>query len=167
MGEFRIGRTRAQHSYPTPRFTGTTGPFARNAAAGPATTTPVDSAGTLIPWAVIASDGSSGTDVPITPLSTGIIHVEAVVGLINNSDGALLVTVLVQEEGGPILQTELMSIDSGQNEVVPLNIDTAALPVGATKNFEISVAFTGTDGDISLVGLESFIELQEVSVATG
>jgi hypothetical protein len=51
---FRIGRSRAQHSYPTARTTAMF-PLARNFASGPKDETDITEAGTLVPWSAIDS----------------------------------------------------------------------------------------------------------------
>lgn len=58
MGEFRIGRKFASHSYPDTRAA-TTVPYARNFAVGPGTVTDV-TVGTPVPWGVIEAIAAWG-----------------------------------------------------------------------------------------------------------
>jgi hypothetical protein len=173
MGEFRIGRTFARHSYPdTPR--GASAAFARNSAFGPnsppLSVDPV--AGTLITWQSIEVGTIGGTVVPITPKVTGIVRV--IVNVVFENAGAADVVGVDLLVNGATTGTTESTIDSSSEAghafiTVPWLVDFAGgfkLPVGATYNLEVKVAQLHGSGTISVIGVTS-IDIQELPAATG
>lgn len=96
---FRIGRTRAQHTYPEARSNQGQLPFAEVSAEGPAGDLDIlATPGTLIVWGTPA-----GTDVPITPKVSGKVTVTVMLGFKNTDTGAPhTVTVTGEEGAGPM-----------------------------------------------------------------
>lgn len=171
MGEFRIGRVFARHTYPEPRRGGgaSAGAFARNFASGPASETTITVPGVQVPWAAI-DVGSPGTDVPITPQSTGIIRIDGAITLKNHSGDSVVVVVSAQVNGVdlPFPLAESISIPTNSFAVVPILAETTALPVGTPVNIQILVASDDSDTDeITIVLESSTLGVQEVSAATG
>lgn len=183
MGEFRIGRSRAQHSYPETRRN-TTLQFARNFAAGPGETTDVASGngitgGTQIPWAIIESVGvvfpPGVVDVPITPRITGIIQITGVVEVKSSAPAIVLVQVQLGVDGGalpaggrssvPLLET--VTVDAG-GEAIPILVDLPAiLAIGVTRTIQIVVSDILGAGTVILALESSTLDVQEVPAATG
>jgi hypothetical protein len=178
MGEFRIGRKFAQHSYPNSRAASTV-PFARNFAAGPEQDQVIPlGVDTPVLWAAIESGAPPGPLVPITRLSTGIIRISGVL-TVNTED---LVQVVVRIRGTPpggppiILPVPLAennTIASNSTEAIPFITETPfpPLPFGGpippgTTTFEVLLFVTGT-GTVRLIPASSTLDLQEVSLATG
>ncbi|SRR5260221_12084520 len=169
MGEFRIGRKHAQHSYPNARFTGLIGPFARNYATGPVSpgqtiaTTP----GAQVVWNFVAV-GVPGANVPITPLNTGYLRITGILTIANPGDPAV-VQVQVQIGGVslPIPFEEVVTIANAQTVVIPIFAETTPTntPVGTTKNIEILLTSSLT-GPV-LIPESSLLDVQEVQVPTG
>jgi hypothetical protein len=170
MSEF-VGRTGSLrvYSYPeTRRVAATPTPFARNFATGPKNDASIAD-GIQITWNLIDSTGTSGTDVPITPQSTGVVLISGVVSAKNTSGGPVSGIVVVVQVNGvnlpiPVFQGFAPLLDVGDTgEVsIPFLAETN-IPVGTTRNIQIFV--TGAGG--TLIGESSSINVQEVAVATG
>jgi len=174
MGEFRIGRSRAQHSYPEARRN-TTVAFARNSASGPAANTPITTgAGIQVPWSVIESGAPASTDVPITPRVTGIIHITGVL-TITNPDEADSIVQLQVEIGDVVVPIPLAENVSLNDSVIPVPFDVIvgagangpALPVGVVSLVQIRVKEGGESSISELVQASCTIHIQEVSAVTG
>ena len=174
MGEFRIGRKFAQHSYPESRRDSTLA-FARNSAQGPGgdAPVPVTTGGTQILWETIESGGGPSEDVPITPLVTGRIRIIAMVAVTNTIGVPTTVKVVAQVEdvtipGSPVPEATVdESTDAGNGfETITYVFDTTLLPVGATKHIEILVT-AGVDNAIELTLENSTLDIQELPAATG
>ena len=176
MGEFRIGRSRAQHSYPTsPRAT--TLPLARNSASGPdaggAGGQVIGSAGAQIVWEDFEIGVPPSADVPITPSVTGIVHVTGVI-VILASVSNLNVHLRVQLGGVNVDVPASEIISTGetpdQRVAIPFDViigsgeNTPALDIGVTANIQIHLT---PDDDITVVADSSTIHLQEVTLPTG
>ena len=173
MGEFRIGRTFARHSYPdTPRAGGLAA-LARNFAQGPGgdTATPITAAGILVPWATIESGAPPGVSVPITPAVTGRVRISAVLTILNASGASAIVSVQAQTTAGliafPLVQA---TVDASVGEVdgfeaVPFLLDFLA-PVGVVDNIQLFVT-ASADGALFLTLQSSTIDVQELLLATG
>lgn len=169
---FRIGRSAASHFYPeSPRGSSVPTEFARNFAAGPTgDTLVIGGDGTQIPWSVI-DVGGPGTDVPITPQSTGIIRITAVVVIGNTSTdpqtvGIVQISALIDgvtPVAVPI--AEQFSIDINGFKSIQLVAETPALPVGVTATIQILATLIA--GTLVVVDSSSTVEVQEVSAATG
>jgi len=175
VSEF-VGRTGSLrvYSYPEPRFSGNSLPFARNFALGTKTAR-LATDGIQIPWnsidvppvAPITPCGVQGcVDVPITPLSTGIVLVSGTISLVNGGVAPTTVTVTVQVNGVTLpVPSYVTTIVNGARAVIPILAETTPgeTPVGVTSFIEIFVI-----GDtISVEPDGSSLGLQEVSVATG
>src|SRR5512147_2902491 len=166
MGEFRIGRKYAQHSYPESRRD-TTVPYAGNFAQGPTDNTAISSGGTQIPWTVIASGAPAGVDIPITPKSSGRIRLVGQVVVDNISEGNATVSVQAQVDGvtisTPSSQTEFstdITIDT-----VPFVLDLT-LPVGVLANIQLLVTASGND-ELELTAACSTLDISEIPAPTG
>lgn len=169
MGEFRIGRSHAKHSYPdTPRAGGLAA-FARNYAQSD-TTTPVASTGTQVPWDTIESGAAAGVDVPITPHVTGRVRIIAMVVIANVTGAQRLIEVQAQVGGVTVPNvTAIASVDGEPEggeafETVTLLLDTSLLPVGSASNVEILLT---ADSDNALEVVNATIDIQELPAATG
>lgn len=164
---FRIGHKNARHFYPE-RRSGTPVTFARNFAAGPTDDTGISGAGTQIPWEVV-DVGSPGVNVPITPQTTGVIRVTAVVVVKNVSTdpqtiGGVQIDAQVNGVTIGIPLAEQFSIDINGSKSIQLVAETDALPIGVAANIQILV--TSSD-HLAVSAGSSTVEAQEVSVATG
>jgi len=171
MGEFRIGRKFASHSYPESRAA-TTVPFARNFATGPtlfAAPPDVQTTGTQVPWNVIESGAPPGFDVPITPKSTGRIRITGVVAVKNSTMSPVLVTVLVQLNGANEFNPLFLSavVDSEGAVAIPIVAELSALLAPGVQRLIEFFVFASADGAISLTVESSSIDVQEVPFATG
>jgi hypothetical protein len=181
MGEFRIGRKSAQHSYPESRFAGLLGPFARNFAAGPLLPDVVVvgdgiTGGTPILWDIIESGAPASISVPITPKSTGIIRITGVVAVKNSSGAA--VNVLVQVALNGVRQVVPFSeevtvvnhapdaFNIGGAATLPIVAELAGLVVGVTRLVSIVVT-AETAVAINLLAATCTLDIQEVAAATG
>lgn len=178
MSEF-VGRTgsRRVYSYPTPRFTGLVGPFARNFAAGPDNdggdqplvvfdaSNPQNNA---IEWALLESGTSPNADVPITPRSSGIIRISGVLTVSNSDAAAHTVQVLVVVNGVavPAPGAETVTVPATGVVAVPFLTETIPLPLGMAATIEI-LAVASADGYLSAVLDSSTLDIQEVAPATG
>jgi hypothetical protein len=173
MGEFRIGRTYARHSYPdTPR--GASAAFARNSAFGPnsppLSVDPV--AGTKVPWQQIEVGTAGDTVVPFTPKVTGITRV--LVNVVFENAGASDVVGVSVLIGGSIIGSTVSTIDASSEAgrafiTVPFQVDLAGadkLLLGPTYSFEVKVAQLHGSGTISVIVVSS-IDIQELPPATG
>ena len=166
MGEFRIGRRYAQHSYPDAPRVPTLAPLARNFATGPKVGTAVAAAGTQVPWNSI-DFGPDGVDVQITPQTTGLVRVSAVIA-VGNSDVAqrnVQVQVQIGNVTVPLPVSDQVTVAANGLEAIPFLIELS-LPVGVPSQIQILVT-AEVDGQISLSQESSSMELQEVSIATG
>ena len=176
MGEFRIGRSRAQHSYPDTRGAGVAG-FARNSAFGPSPQTPLAIAalGTKIPWVAPEVGTAGSTIVPITPNVTGIVRVladvvvENTAGVVNN----MLVELFVNGvTSGPVVvsvSTIPAKIENDSGFItIPFEFDFAGankLTLGTLYKMEIKV--TPMQGGTSTKVDYASIDIQELPAATG
>jgi hypothetical protein len=176
MSEF-VGRTGSLrvYSYPEPRrSSGESALFARNFALG--VKNAIDATdGVQIRWPTIdvppsapitPCDSNGCVDVPITPLSTGIVLVSGAISITNSGDAPTTVTINVQVNGSSLLNpTFIATIADGTTEVIPILVETdpAETPVGVTTHIEVFVL-----GDSMFVAADGCtLSLQEVSVATG
>jgi hypothetical protein len=168
MGEFRIGRRFAQHTYPdTPRGGGALA-FARNFAMGPATPTTITTGGVQVPWDFIESGAPSGVNVPITPRVTGRMLFSGVVQVTNNDDAPVTVQVQIQVNDAtelvPLVQE---TVDANGEAAIAFEIMyIASLPVGVTAQIQLLVTSTA-DVDVVLSTDNSTLEIEEKSFATG
>jgi hypothetical protein len=167
---FRIGRKHAQHTYPEPRGSAET-PFARNFAysqEGQAQSIP-DDAEVAIIWDPISSGAPAGTNVPITPVSTGIVRIIAAVSVRLDAEvvDPSTVTLKIHVNGVEIEPPEsfVVTMQPGEFEVVPVLAEVSALPIGVVANIEIFA--TASEPGASLIEESSSIEVHEVIAATG
>jgi len=166
MGEFRIGRSRAQHSYPEPRFGGAAAQiFARNFASGPELLTALDLGGTQVPWNAISSGAAPGTNVPITPQTTGVLLISGVITVKNNEAAAQSVRIAVNGVPVTVPTFESTLVASLDSLAIPFLVEAPAVAVGVTWN--IAILVTPSGNNMNLLAEESAIEIQEVPVATG
>lgn len=173
MGEFRIGRKFAQHSYPDTPRPQPAGAFARNSANG-VTGQPlaVTVAGVQIPWFQREVAGPTPVDVPITPKSTGAIHISGVFQFQNNNTGAGPQDAKVQLQFGGVnfisVTSTVETVGEGPGtETIPLDLTIPGgfLPIGTTQQVEIKVS-AGID-DTSLVLTFATLSIEEVQPPTG
>jgi hypothetical protein len=172
MGEFRIGRRFAQHSYPESRQN-TTVPFARNFAQGPADLTPITMAGIQVPWDVIESGAPPGADVPIVPQATGRVRLIASLTIGNTGEGSETAVVRAQTNGMLIdFPQSGMTIPGGGVGTIPYVLDIGPgsvshpipLAVGSPTDIELFVTAT-SDGVLSLAPNSSTLDIQELPVS--
>lgn len=179
MGEFRIGRTFARHSYPdTPRGQ-PAGAFARNSAVGPATTTALNPAGQVVPWEVTETGDLNVVSVKITPRSTGRIRITAMITVQNGVTGPTDVSVKLQAGaavGGPFVDLPLPAANQttvlgtalagggGGFATIPLVADEFG--VIGTPAF-VAIKISASPNAVSLVMEATTIDIQETPVATG
>jgi len=168
---FRIGRKHAYHTYPEPRAA-TTVPYARNSAVGPTDETPIaigdgTTGGTAIPWSVLGV-GSPGTNVPITPKSTGLIVISGVMTVQNNAEAAVQVQVQVAANGVrlPLPEAEQVTVEpNGGYVAIPLLAGGVGV-VGTTSNVSVILS-ASVDDAIELIPGSSSLEIEEVQAPTG
>jgi hypothetical protein len=167
MSEF-VGRTGSLrvYSYPEPRRSSGVAPaFARNFATGPKGSV-LTTDGVQIPWNLI-DVGPGGPDVPITPITTGIVLISGVVVLTNGSGVSTSANIHVQVNGINLTIPELNGISVADGTIVAIPIlaetDPIETPIGVTTPIEIFVLGAGLF--VAVGG--SALSLQEVSVATG
>lgn len=174
MGEFRIGRTRAQHSYPESRFGGGVQTLARNFANGPKLgSDPVidDSVGTFIPWGVIDSaeawDAATDYVAGVTPGLTGDIVAHngtTWIALLDNTnvepgtdpltwEQNTVVPITPRSSGVIVIETSI-NIDNGDINPVDVNpfffVNGVALPLPPTLEITLNV-----DGNIVTIFAET------------
>jgi hypothetical protein len=171
---FRIGRKHAQHTYPESRAT-TTVPLARNSASGPDESTDIDTT-VQVPWNVIENGAVAGVNVPITPKTTGVIHVTGVITVA--STDLTLVQLFVEVSGvdAPVPAAEAMTVAASAVVAIPFDVILGAgangapiatpLVIGATVPVQIRLAQTVGAG-ANIVALSSTISIQEVVPVTG
>jgi hypothetical protein len=168
MGEFRIGRTHAQHSYPdTPRGAGALS-FARNFAEGPTGTVPITTLGVQIPWSFIESGAPAGANAPITPRVTGRMLFSGVVVVQNVGNAPTTLTVRVND-GTVTLLVPLVqqTVGVGEKAAVAFEILSLALfALGVTKNIRVVVT-ASADSQLELTTSSSTLEIEEKQFATG
>ena len=169
MGEFITRPTRVGpvHGYPDNPRAAALALFARNFASGPGTDTAVTTAGTLVPWSAIDSGAPAGTDVPITPRSTGVVRISGVLSLSCISEGNEWVQLLVQVGGvaQAIPAVEKDTVSAGGFTAVPF-LAEVTLPIGVAANIQIKLNPRVND-TVTIVADSCTIEVQEVPVATG
>jgi hypothetical protein len=182
MGEFRIGRTFARHSYPdTPRGGGAFA-FARNFAKGPGTegAQPITDTGTQILWGTIDVPATppNSANVAITPHVTGVVRVHGVVSVQNTSGADAVVTVQVRVNGvtvsTPAPETTVRAANSSAEDengfaAIPFLAEltaTEGLVIGTYAEIQILVTAI-TNGSLGLTVNDSTLEVQEVPVSTG
>jgi hypothetical protein len=179
---FNRGRSKTAHGYPETRAgANSSNIFARNFAFGPSEEiTPVidDAPGTEIPWGTIDVPGVDIHDVPITPLSTGVIIVQGVVSLHNTSE-IDIVDIQVQVKIGagspvvyPIPASEKVSVpvDDGEGgegfAVLPFFVQIPGLPIGTQQIVRILLT-ADAENLVEIVLNSSTVEVKEVTVSTG
>lgn len=168
MGEFRIGRKHARHSYPDTRGGGAGGVFSRNFASGPATETDITVDGVQLPWNAV-DVGTPGADVQITPNVTGIVQIDGVITMKNHSSGIVIVNIQAQvgSLGLLIPLAEAVSMPANALAAIPVLTEFSA-PIGVAALVQILVESADAGGnEISIVMESSTLSLQEVSAATG
>lgn len=173
MGEFRIGRKFAQHSYPDAPRGAAAALLARNFAFGPATTTDIETSPTAIPWEGV-DVGAPGITAQITPRVSGIVLISAVVAIKSLSGVQEIVTVDVSVNGF-VLNVPFfnqITVEAGGFLVVPILTETnvatlgALLPIGVPATVSILLT-ANTDDVLQLSTDDSSISIQEVLPATG
>jgi len=166
MGEFRIGRRHASHSYPD---TGSKAsppiPPARNFAFGPGTDTGIlTTPGTDVPWSNLES-GAAGVNVPITPRVTGRLSIRAMLML--KSTVASSVTINVRVDGITTIAIPFSvpaTPAANLNTPVPLLVETTVTL--APHTIQIRCVASGDDGNM-LVANQCSVEVQELVGAAG
>jgi hypothetical protein len=167
-----IGKRRyARETYPETGGAAGEAGLARNSALGPAGSPVfITGAGVQIPWSTI-DVGAPGVEVPITPQSTGIIRITAMVGVENVTDDVVATPVTVQLDGlGPVAVFASATVLPDESAEIPFTIDlwgAHALPVGVTTNISLLVKFVGAAETVQLDLNRSSIDIQELPAATG
>jgi hypothetical protein len=168
-----------QHSYPENRKAAGAAVFARNFGYGPAADAPVPivtTPGTEVPWGTRGVAGVDIHDIPITPRTTGVIRILAMVNVGNSTstEKDLLVQVLLN---GSAVEPEDMQVtvppantaeERNGYVLIPILIpEVAGLTIGTTYNVRILLtALTNSALTIPLAQTTS-IEVSEVPVSTG
>jgi hypothetical protein len=167
MGEFRIGRKHAQHSYPdTPR--GAVAAFARNYAS---TNQNQDfSTGTVdVAWQAIESGAAPGTDVPVTPRVTGRVRIITTCVLINETLNPINVSVFSRIDGSPVGEAaetvDAATETSNGESTITFVVDADALPVGAAHQVSVRCTSSSATADLTLAVAQ--VDIQELPAATG
>lgn len=169
MTEF-VGRTGSNrvYSYPETRRSGSDPllAFARNYATGTKGGIEVGALGLEIPWnSVDAGLPPTTADVPITPVSTGVVLISGDT-TINNPTGAPIdVTVTVHVAGSAGAEFSRTTLAAGATAAIPFLAESipANTPVGVTTQIQVFV-----DGEGALLVADgSAVSVQEVAVATG
>ena len=130
MGEFRIGRSHAQHAYPDTRGGSALLLLARNFASGPEAAQAIPEAGAAVVWnAIDAGQAPPSADVPITPRSTGKIIVRGVIVAANasGSDWDVFVELVVDGvvQSPPAVVT---TVPAGGNASIPFLAEYTLVP---------------------------------------
>lgn len=147
-------------------------PFARNFATGPETTTPIETTGTMVVWNSIDVGADPSQDVPITPISTGVVRVSAVIPLKSSFDTETeSVGVLLLVDASPVGHPAFEAVSVAPNGFDELTVlaEITGLTVGVTVNISIQLtASNQTQSEtLSIAQESSSIELEEVPAATG
>jgi len=165
---FRIGRKHASHVYPQSKGAPPTpsAALARNYAFGPAQDTALASTGTQVPWQLIEA-GGSGTDIPITPTTSGRIRVSAMLTVVNNAEGWVELSVQAMLDGTPFATplTTPQIAPAARKTTIPFLIEFN-VPIGVTSQIELLLT-PAIDDAISLLEDESSIEVQELTTTAG
>jgi hypothetical protein len=164
---FRIGRSRAAHTYPQSAGSGGSSlPYGRNNAQGPNANQTLSTSPQTIVWGAIGSGGAPSINVPITPRVTGLIQVSAVIELENTGEGSVNVSVQVAVGGTPIATpTSEVTVNGGSFATIPFQT-LIAQTVGETSDIQIVVSATSLSV-ITLQAGESSLSVHEVSAPTG
>lgn len=150
MGEFRIGRTHAQHAYPEPPTGSALLLLARNFAdTNPAQSIP--DTGVAINWNRIDIGAVPANSVSITPKSTGKLIVKGVI-VIENTDVGDHFVVLEGLRGGAV-------------QPLPAS-DKTTIPAGATVSIPFLAEYTGVVGVATTVGIQATSDPGAAGVAT-
>ncbi len=165
---FRIGRKFAQHTYPQARATSTV-PLARNSASGPATAQVIP-ASAFVTWSVIESGTVAGVNVPITPKSTGIVHVTGVI-TVSSVDGATVeLSVRNPDAIYPVPAAEVVTIPSADSVAIPFDVilgagaNGPALAIGVPISIRVQL---DAGPEITVAATSSTISIREVTPVTG
>jgi hypothetical protein len=165
---FRIGRTRAQHTYPEARSNQGPLPFAEVSAEGPDGDLDIlATPGTLIVWGTPA-----GTDVPITPKVSGKVTVVVMLGFKNTDTGASHTVTVTGEEGAGVMPNQTtapVTIPASGAVQIPFvytigGAGNAPLPLGVATILRIrAVASVGGDQNVPVkcVSESCFFDAQE------
>jgi hypothetical protein len=164
---FRIGRKFAQHTYPEPRGAGATPqPFARNFASGPFEDQDIgENVATPLFWENISSGAPSGIEIPITPLSTGVVRVLAAVTLKNLDTNADVIAQLVIDGVQIDPPDPVVTVLSGTNVILTFLAEFEGLAIGVTV--PVSLVLSADGSGVDAVASGSTIEIHEVVQATG
>ncbi len=180
MSEFRSGNKGRSHPYPaTPRAAAAAGagPFARNSASGPAADQEIAIApGTLVSWSTLES-GVAGTNVPITPIQTGIIHVTGDIYIASlDAAGEVAIGFVLLLDGNPVTVplNGGVTLPAGDADRTHISIDTIvgagantpALTTGVVANFSVRIT-AGSATDAEILASSATLHLEEVRTATG
>jgi len=166
MGEFRIGRKHASHSYPdTGGRASPPQPPGRNYAFGPANNTAIATTpGTDVPWSVHES-GVAGVDVPITLKTTGRLRVSAMLTINSLVASSVEVHVRIDDTTNIAIPFAAPATPAGNlNVTVPILVETT-LTLGL-HTVQIRCIAPGDDGN-TLVANQCSIEVQELTGAAG
>ena len=164
MGSFRIGRKFAQHVYPEPRrSSGAADPVARNFATAKGGELAADD--NTVSWvADVPADPVNLTQVPITPILTGVIEISGFVVIVGSAESALEAEILISVDGVEVPAT------MESEAIVPINgmlaIPYMAQVSGLTLNTTVPVTMViNASVGGSLEG--GVMAVQEVPVSTG
>lgn len=171
-GEFRIGRKFARHFYPRTQG-GSQASFARNYASGATASPLVTTSGIELPWTSIASGAPAGVDVPITPVSSGILAIDGVISFANESNAETTVQLVVRVDGvGMVvpnqLQVTVLPNDGTDDGAFAARISLVTPAVSLNTEHDVSVfLLAGADNAVRAVAASCTIQIQEIPPATG
>lgn len=171
---FRIGRTRAQHTYPEARSNQGSLPFDNASGEGTANDVPIlDAGGTLIPWGTVQTNFTgffSLTDVPLVPKVSGKYRVTLMLGFANEDDAAHTVKVQLESAPGvpyPNQVTALVTVPAGGAVQIPFvytigGANNPPLPIGVTGGLFVR-AIADAETFITAVAESGFLDAQETA----
>jgi len=165
MGEFRIGRTHAQHFYPVRRLGGGDTPdLARNfASTSMLKDNEFSNEPVFIQWSSIGTDPPYPTEVPITPLFSGVIEISGVLNIDNEGVDPyhVIIRVYVNEIEVPVTMGSQTTIAGGSLISIPflaqvggLDLDEEAL---VTVSVETAEAQEGTSYNSAQMAVQEVV----------
>lgn len=169
-GKSVVGRTGSMrvYKYPESRGAGGLTSFARNFATGPKTLDAIPDDGVQVEWNSIDVGTSPDEDVPITPITTGVILISGVLSIQNTSGTARFVQVvlLVNDVPIPVPSAEAATVAANGALAVPFLTEVTDLVIGDTVNVQVQVS-AQVNGALFLVPDSCSISVQEVQESTG
>jgi hypothetical protein len=132
--------------------------------------------GTQVDWSSVdVPDGAPDEDVPITPLSTGVIRVLGTITVQNTTANPMDVQlqVLLDDVAQPLPATEHVTIQPtnvGESiegfEAIPFMVEISGLVIGVERLVQIRLIALTSPG-VEIAAGASTLEVQEVPISTG